>query len=222
MFSQTQLEFIEKCAKQRKNQGEVAVYELAKQLSDDGFFWEGFNTQQLPIIKFCAEECKRQRSGELSVYDMVVAWNYAISFDKQEGMPDSYKHPNISSAFIEYIGRLVEPIDNKKGFRTVPVGVGDGTPFGWIEKAKFPEIPRLLEHLLNAYYSGILDPKADDGWYGINPVSVTAEDEFYFQYEEIHPFLDGNGRSGKIFYNYLKGTLDNPVLPPNFWGGSNP
>jgi fido (protein-threonine AMPylation protein) len=55
-----------------------------------------------------------------------------------------------------------------------------------------------------------------------HPLAVTKEDQFYYEYENIHPFRDGNGRTGKILYNYLLGTLDNPKMPPNFWGSSNP
>lgn len=125
----------------------------------------------------------------------------------------------ITLEFIEKIGQLVEPIDNKNGFRTIPIGVTDGYG-GWIEKAQWAEVPRLLEHLLNSYYSGILfsDALPETN----HPKAQNAEDQFYFHYEEIHPFRDGNGRSGKILYNYLLGTLDNPKMPPNFWGGSNP
>jgi fido (protein-threonine AMPylation protein) len=49
--------------------------------------------------------------------------------------------------------------------------------------------------------------------------------EAYVEYEEIHPFVDSNGRTGKIILNYLNGTLLDPIFPPNdIWGDwiSNP
>lgn len=39
-------------------------------------------------------------------------------------------------------------------------------------------------------------------------------DEFYWEFEEIHPWKDGNGRVGSILWNYKNGTLTNPVHPP--------
>lgn len=42
---------------------------------------------------------------------------------------------------------------------------------------------------------------------------VTPE-EFYFYFEEIHPWDDGNGRVGTILFNYLKNKIMTPVHPP--------
>lgn len=47
-------------------------------------------------------------------------------------------------------------------------------------------------------------------------------EEAYKELMLIHPFADGNGRVGKIVYNALKGTLDKPQMPPNFFNCANP
>lgn len=157
----------------------------------------------LNIIKYCAEECDRQGSGELSVYDMCNAWYWAHSH--------SHFARYLTLDIIQELGKRVEPQDNKKGFRTFPIFVSDG--FINIEKSPWERVPELLTLLIASYYEGSLTPSHKE--------AKTREDQFYFDYENIHPFRDGNGRTGKIIYNYLNGTLDNPILPPNFWGYAN-
>jgi fido (protein-threonine AMPylation protein) len=39
--------------------------------------------------------------------------------------------------------------------------------------------------------------------------------EAYKEFEFIHPFEDGNGRTGKIILNWINGTLLDPIFPPN-------
>jgi len=46
--------------------------------------------------------------------------------------------------------------------------------------------------------------------------------EAYREFQEIHPFRDGNGRVGKIVFNLLNGTLHDPQMPPNFFNCANP
>lgn len=200
---------------------------------------------ELAIVKYCAEECERQHSGELSVYDMVNAWEFADYYrtghtnywDKSDGPPsdaflkieeltkiakiDGNNHVQLTLDFIEHLGTLVEPVDNKNGFRKIPIYVGNEN-FGYVQKAPWDRITFLLQNLIDAYY----EDGAEAFWYHdeVSDPSMMdkAEDRFYYEYENIHPFRDGNGRSGKILYNYLCGTLDNPIMPPNFWESNNP
>lgn len=51
---------------------------------------------------------------------------------------------------------------------------------------------------------------------------IETADDWYLAYEAIHPFADGNGRTGKILHNWLKETLDDPVLVHDYFGGGNP
>jgi hypothetical protein len=231
MFTDEQLAYIKIVARKQKNQGERSVSKTVRLGSEASKLIEipgaSFTLQQLDIIDFCAEECKRQRSGEMSVYDMLNAWAYASTY-----MINGRYRP-IDIHFIETLGQWVEPIDNKNGFRTIPMGIAggwNGHGFDtWIEKADWREVPRLLTLLLESYYEGNYskavfekDFPASKDASPIERFAQTAVDMFYFEYEEIHPFRDGNGRTGKILFNYLKGTLDNPQMPPNFWGISNP
>ena len=65
-------------------------------------------------VKYCAEECHRQDSGALSVWDMYQAYMYAAS------------HPLFVKPlkFIKELGALVDPVSNANGFRNIPVVIG--------------------------------------------------------------------------------------------------
>ena len=154
-----------------------------------------FTDEQLNIVAHCAKECSLQRSGENSVYDMVNAWNLVMNIrDTVHSMAIKLDH-TINLPLILALGRGVEPRKNERGIRVVPVTIGGrliGSP---------PEfIMRNMEMLIGAQTN--LTP-----------------DLFYYEFEEIHPFVDGNGRVGDILYNYLSGALDNPTFPPDFWKG---
>lgn len=185
---------------------------------------------ELNIIKYCAEECIRQQSGMISIYDMCNAWDYASSkVGKHDDDCSTVMHfhgtEKITPEFIEHLGSLVEPQKNYSGFRQIPIYVGSN------EKMNWERVPNALAILTEQYYAGHLNYKeltlsarSNEQWelYKYYKKAECDEDIFYFEYEGIHPFRDGNGRTGKILYNYLLDRMDNPILPPNFWGSSNP
>lgn len=162
--------------------GERSVYRAIK--SADARVRASFSPEQMQVIKFCAEECRHQESGELSVYWMLKAWNYALQRAK--------KSRTFTEENVLVLGALIEPKENKSGFRHVPVTIkGKVIPWEPIERG----IANLLRF-------------QDD----------LACDEVYAEYEKIHPYKDGNGRSGKVLFNWKNGTLSCPVFPaePDF------
>ena len=67
--------------------------------------------------------------------------------------------------------------------------------------------------ILEAKLDNLLDFMNDDERYPLDPVLKMAIG--HFQFEAIHPFRDGNGRTGRVFnIHYLthKGLLDYPIL----------
>ena len=92
-------------------------------------------------------------------------------------------------AVMTTIGRFVEPGVNH-GLRRVNVRVGSDLPPAW------HDVPTLIGDLARGHRS----PEA-----------------FFLEFERIHPFEDGNGRTGAILYNLIKGTLMDPEWPPNYF-----
>lgn len=91
---------------------------------------------------------------------------------------------------VTRLGAYVSPL-LEFGFRHTSVTFRDGTVVGWENIQR--QIMNLVAHVpeLSAY-------------------------EFYQEFEEIHPFEDGNGRVGAILFNLCAGTMDHPEVPPEF------
>jgi hypothetical protein len=90
------------------------------------------------------------------------------------------------------LGGYIEPEKNRDGYRTVGVRVG------YDLKPHPAEVPGLMKGLMEL-------------------TSPIMAEEWFRQYEEIHPFRDGNGRTGQILYNWIRSSLDAPVWAPDFW-----
>ncbi len=106
-------------------------------------------------------------------------------------------HTQITVDNIKALGRLIDSRNND-GFRQEPVWVGNN------QMAPWGEIPFLIDYWVESF----------------THASPPSAEIAFTRFEKIHPFVDGNGRTGAILYNWLNGTLEpgKLVFPPNVFG----
>ena len=114
-------------------------------------------------------------------------------------------HPfDISEMDIQYLAGLVnwnKPV--YMAYRTVPAYFANGNHA--IPAWNVPNAMARLIEGLNAYKG------ANSRWESYVNFLVK-------EFLDIHPFADGNGRVAFVLYNWLNGTLDNPVTLPYYYG----
>jgi len=112
----------------------------------------------------------------------------------------------LSNKFICEIQAILE--DNKAGFRKLPGTSIKNTATGEVLHTPPQDYDTIVS--LKANLENYMNDHALDD---VDPLIKMAI--IHYQFESIHPFYDGNGRTGRIInilYLFLNGLLDLPIL----------
>jgi hypothetical protein len=143
------------------------------------------------VMAYCIEEVRRQ-GHDTDALDGL--WRAVWMLDAWRTAQVAESGDGFFLQTVEELGKIVEPIKNESGLRKCQVYVG----------RHVPPPPKDIRDRLARWWEQLQK---------MTPI------EAYKEFETIHPFVDGNGRVGKIILNWRNGSLDDPIFPPrNLWG----
>ena len=152
------------------------------------------------------DELFRQSLEEEKIYALSAKEVQNYIFALKNGYESVKKKGVLTTSAILQIQELVER--NKSGFRKLP-----GTDLRSHQTGKVvytpPQHPEDIVRLMSNLEKYINDPFMHDC------DSLIKMALIHFQFESIHPFYDGNGRTGRIInilYLVLEGLQDLPIL----------
>jgi Fic family protein len=168
---------------------------------------EGTHATLEEVYKY--EVVKKQAEGYEKEQDLVEVLNYrkALKFAIQK---INKEHAPIGENFIKVIHSIL--LDSARGEKRDPGNIRRnqvyiGSPRRSDEASYIPPPPMELPKLLSNWEKYVNANENED------PLVIAAVS--HYQFEAIHPFMDGNGRIGRILIPIIlfqKGYLDYPFL----------
>jgi Fic family protein len=159
-----------------------------------------FNTTSIEGNTINLEEARNLLNDGLTPKDKTLREIYDLQNTEKvffNMYNSSFKQELTHDLIINTHDSLLEGIDVRKGYRTTDVRViksnFDATPAPYVKT----DMDLLLK------------------WYNLNkqklhPVVLAVI--FHHKFEKIHPFMDGNGRTGRIIMNYILLNKDYPPI----------
>jgi Fic family protein len=175
---------------------EILLNTLSLQEAKDSSAIENIITTHDELFKSSSMDTSTAATKEVRRYALALQQGYALV--KETNM--------ITTNHIIQIHSEIE--GSRTGFRQLPGTALINDRTGEIIYTP-PQSKPEIQELMNRLELFINDDKSDD----LDPLVKMAL--IHYQFESIHPFYDGNGRTGRlinILYLVLKGLLDIPVL----------
>jgi len=151
---------------------------------------EGSKVTKKEIDKFSASKTKFPKTKtDKEIFNSFLAFNYVLS-DKMKWTMKSIKH--IHALLLDEIDPLIAgKWKNENNF-------APGNQLTVDYKKVHKEVKKLLQWLKNEFKRSVYPPE--------------LALKFYCRFEYIHPFLDGNGRVGRILLNAILHRFDYPPV----------